>query len=125
MTLGVISIIMGGHIRVGFEDNLFYKKGELAKSNAQLIERIVRIARELGRRDCQPGQGQRDARHVSGPEASINLSCNSRLSKGANFSTQGGMDNLQVALNFKCPGILDILLVKFSIGDRKVVSSAI
>lgn len=43
------AILMGGHVRVGFEDNVFYKKGELAKSNAQLVERVVRIAGELGR----------------------------------------------------------------------------
>lgn len=43
------AIAMGGHLRVGIEDNIFYRKGEMAKSNAQLIERVVRIARELER----------------------------------------------------------------------------
>lgn len=40
---------MGGHIRVGLEDNLYYRKGEYALSNAQLIQHAVRIARELER----------------------------------------------------------------------------
>ncbi len=49
LPLAVQSLLMGGHVRVGFEDNIFYRKGELAQSNAQLVERVVRIARELGR----------------------------------------------------------------------------
>jgi 3-keto-5-aminohexanoate cleavage enzyme len=49
MGLTTPGICMGGNIRTGLEDNIYYGKGELAKSNAQLVERIVRIARELGR----------------------------------------------------------------------------
>ena len=49
MALTIPGICMGGNIRTGLEDNIYYRKGELAKSNAQLVERIVRIARELGR----------------------------------------------------------------------------
>jgi 3-keto-5-aminohexanoate cleavage enzyme len=49
LPLAVHAIAMGGHVRVGIEDNIYYRKGELAKSNAQLIERIVRIAREMDR----------------------------------------------------------------------------
>lgn len=45
----VIAIVSGGFVRVGFEDNVYYHKGELAKSNAQLVERISRIAKEVGR----------------------------------------------------------------------------
>ncbi|MBM7622634.1 3-keto-5-aminohexanoate cleavage protein [Sporohalobacter salinus] len=48
-SLAAIAIAMGGHVRVGFEDNIYYRKGELAKSNAQLVERIARIAKELDR----------------------------------------------------------------------------
>lgn len=44
-----MAILMGGQARAGFEDNVFYRPGELAKSNAQLIERLVRIAKEVGR----------------------------------------------------------------------------
>ena len=43
------ALVMGGHIRVGFEDNIYYHKGELANSNAQLVERIARLAKEFGR----------------------------------------------------------------------------
>ncbi len=42
------AIALGGFIRVGFEDNVYYAKGELAKSNAQLVERAVRISKEAG-----------------------------------------------------------------------------
>ncbi|GAB7093040.1 3-keto-5-aminohexanoate cleavage protein [Halolamina litorea] len=49
LPLTTMGIIMGGHVRVGLEDNLYYRKGEPATSNAQLVERTVRIAEELGR----------------------------------------------------------------------------
>jgi 3-keto-5-aminohexanoate cleavage enzyme len=49
LPLAAHSIVLGGHVRVGFEDNIYYRKGELAQSNAQLVERVVRIARELDR----------------------------------------------------------------------------
>src|SRR5260370_38085645 len=48
-TLGTIALAMGGHVRVGFEDNIYYRKGQLAKSNAELVARIVRLAQELDR----------------------------------------------------------------------------
>lgn len=43
------AVFMGGHVRVGFEDNIYYRKGELARSNALFVSRIARIAREAGR----------------------------------------------------------------------------
>ncbi len=54
LPLAVQALVMGGHVRVGFEDNVFYNKGELAKSNAQLVERVARIAKELGREVATP-----------------------------------------------------------------------
>jgi 3-keto-5-aminohexanoate cleavage enzyme len=42
------SITLGGWIRVGFEDNVYYAKGRLASSNAELVERAARIAAEAG-----------------------------------------------------------------------------
>jgi uncharacterized protein (DUF849 family) len=39
---------MGGNARVGMEDSLWLSKGVMAKSNADLVEKIVRIAREFG-----------------------------------------------------------------------------
>lgn len=53
-----IAIIMGYHVRVGLEDNVFYAPGQLAESNAQLVERIVRIAKELGRPIATPQQAR-------------------------------------------------------------------
>ena len=44
-----LALAMGGHVRVGFEDNVYYRKGELAKSNAEFVERAVRFAKELDR----------------------------------------------------------------------------
>jgi 3-keto-5-aminohexanoate cleavage enzyme len=58
LPLTTLSIILGGHVRVGLEDNVYYKRGELAKSNAQLVERIVRLASELGRDIATPSQAR-------------------------------------------------------------------
>ncbi|MBU6258745.1 MAG: 3-keto-5-aminohexanoate cleavage protein [Burkholderiales bacterium] len=49
LTLGTLAIALGGHVRVGFEDNIHFRKGELATSNAQLVERIAAIGRLLDR----------------------------------------------------------------------------
>lgn len=54
LPLAVQAMVMGGHVRVGFEDNIFYHKGKLASSNAQLVERVARIAKELGREIATP-----------------------------------------------------------------------
>ena len=42
------ALLAGGHVRVGLEDNIYLEKGVLAKSNAVLVEKGVRILRELG-----------------------------------------------------------------------------
>lgn len=49
LPLAAAAIVMGGHVRVGLEDNVYYAKGVLAKSNAELVARVVRLANELGR----------------------------------------------------------------------------
>jgi len=54
LPLALQALTLGGHVRVGFEDNIFYSKGVLASSNAQLVERVARIARELGREVASP-----------------------------------------------------------------------
>ena len=56
--LAVMAIIMGGNVRVGFEDNVYYSKGVLAESNAQLVERIARISKELGREIATPDEAR-------------------------------------------------------------------
>jgi 3-keto-5-aminohexanoate cleavage enzyme len=58
LTLGTIALALGGNVRVGFEDNIFYRKGQLAKSNAELVARIVRIAQELDRPLATPAQAR-------------------------------------------------------------------
>ncbi|MFC1942251.1 3-keto-5-aminohexanoate cleavage protein [Chloroflexota bacterium] len=50
----VLSIILGGHARVGMEDNLYLSKGIPAKSNAELVDRIARIGIDLGRTIATP-----------------------------------------------------------------------
>ena len=47
--MAAAAIAMGGNVRVGFEDNLYLSKGVLAKSNGELVEKVVRLAKELGR----------------------------------------------------------------------------
>ena len=56
--VATLSIMMGGHARVGMEDNIFVAKGVLAKSNADLVEKLVRIARELGREIATPDEAR-------------------------------------------------------------------
>ena len=48
-TLAAPAIAMGVNVRVGFEDNLYLERGVLAKSNGELVAKVVRIAKELGR----------------------------------------------------------------------------
>ncbi len=47
--MAAAGIAMGGNVRVGFEDNLYLSKGVLAKSNGELVDKVVRLAKELGR----------------------------------------------------------------------------
>lgn len=56
--LAVMAIILGGNVRVGFEDNIYYSKGVLAKSNAELVERVVRISKEIGREVATPDEAR-------------------------------------------------------------------
>jgi 3-keto-5-aminohexanoate cleavage enzyme len=53
------SILIGGNVRVGMEDNPYVSDGVLAKSNAELVEKIVRIARELGREIATPAEARK------------------------------------------------------------------
>ena len=54
----VMGILMGGHVRVGFEDNVYLSKGVLAKSNAELVEKVVRLAKEFGREIATPDEAR-------------------------------------------------------------------
>jgi 3-keto-5-aminohexanoate cleavage enzyme len=56
LQMAVLALAMGGHVRAGYEDNVYYEPGTLATSNAQLIERLVRLAREIGREIATPDE---------------------------------------------------------------------
>ncbi len=58
LPLNMAAIMLGGHARTGFEDNVYYSKGELAKSNAQLVERVARLSREFGREVATPDEAR-------------------------------------------------------------------
>ncbi|MBA4494022.1 3-keto-5-aminohexanoate cleavage protein [Paenactinomyces guangxiensis] len=58
LPMAVLGIVLGGHVRVGLEDNIYYRKGELA-TNAQLVERVARIAGELNREIATPDETRR------------------------------------------------------------------
>lgn len=52
------SLLLGGHVRVGLEDNLYYSQGRLA-NNVELVERIVRIIRDLGMEPATPAEARK------------------------------------------------------------------
>lgn len=63
--MAALGILMGGHVRVGFEDNVYLSKGVLAKSNGELVEKVVRLAKEFGREIANPAE----AREILGLKA--------------------------------------------------------
>jgi 3-keto-5-aminohexanoate cleavage enzyme len=71
LTVAVQALIMGGNVRVGLEDTAYFRKGEVARSNAQLVERVVRLSRELGREIATPAQSrailQLNRRRIANP----------------------------------------------------------
>ncbi|HOA34869.1 MAG TPA: 3-keto-5-aminohexanoate cleavage protein [Bacillota bacterium] len=58
LPMATAAILLGGHVRVGFEDNIYYEKGVLAESNAQLVERVARIARLHYREIATPDEAR-------------------------------------------------------------------
>ena len=58
LPLTTLATLMGGHVRVGLEDNIYYARGRKAKSNAELVARAVRIARELNREIATPAEAR-------------------------------------------------------------------
>ena len=67
LPITTIGLAMGLNVRVGMEDNVFYRRGELLENNAQLVERTVRIARELDREPATPDEA-REALGLRGRE---------------------------------------------------------
>jgi 3-keto-5-aminohexanoate cleavage enzyme len=59
LPMAMMALAMGGHIRVGMEDNIYYARGVMARTNAEFVERIVRIAREYGRKIATPEETRR------------------------------------------------------------------
>jgi len=57
LPMTTLATLMGGHVRVGLEDNVYYRKGEKA-DNAQLVRRAARIAHELNRNVATPHQAR-------------------------------------------------------------------
>jgi uncharacterized protein (DUF849 family) len=52
------SVLLGGHVRVGLEDNLYLSPGRLAPSNAALVEKAVQIVRSLGANIASPAEAR-------------------------------------------------------------------
>ena len=57
-TMAAHAILMGGHVRVGLEDNVYVRKGQLAPSNAALVERVAGIAKEFDRELANPDEAR-------------------------------------------------------------------
>ncbi|SFC65798.1 3-keto-5-aminohexanoate cleavage enzyme [Bacillus sp. OV322] len=80
LAINTMSILMGGHVRVGMEDSVYYRKGELAKTNAQFVERIVDLSRTLGREIATPNE----AREILG----LDQTRNTKVMKNASGSVE-------------------------------------
>jgi 3-keto-5-aminohexanoate cleavage enzyme len=59
LLLGNCAISMGGHVRVGAEDNIYYRKGQKIKSSAELVRRIAQLANVLDRPIASPHEARR------------------------------------------------------------------
>jgi len=58
LPITTMALSMGLNVRVGMEDNVYYRRGELVEHNARLVERTVRIARELEREPASPAEAR-------------------------------------------------------------------
>ena len=56
--IAAATIAMGGHVRVGFEDNVYMSKGVLAKSNGEMVERVVQLAKLMTREVATPAEAR-------------------------------------------------------------------
>ena len=59
MEMAAVAILLGGHVRVGFEDNVYLSKNVLANSNADLVEKVVKISHLLGRKVASPSEARK------------------------------------------------------------------
>lgn len=58
LPFATMGILFGGHIRVGLEDNVYFRRGELAESNAQLVKRVADLADRLERPLASPSEAR-------------------------------------------------------------------
>ena len=58
LPFAAMGLLFGGHVRVGLEDNVYFRRGELAESNAQLVERVADLAETLGRPVATPDEAR-------------------------------------------------------------------
>ena len=58
MKMGTAALLLGGNVRVGLEDSMYLEKGQLAKSNAEQVANIVRIAKALGIEPASPAEAR-------------------------------------------------------------------
>ncbi|MDD5466582.1 MAG: 3-keto-5-aminohexanoate cleavage protein [Anaerolineales bacterium] len=66
--MAAMAMALGGHVRTGLEDNVYIEKGVLASGNAQMVEKMVRLAREIGREPATPAETREMLRLRSGGE---------------------------------------------------------
>ena len=87
MPLTTIATAIGLHIRVGMEDNVFYRRGQLLHDNAELVRRAVRIAAELERRPATPAEAREllgvRGRGPGAPPTSVGRAAGEQVPAGA------------------------------------------
>jgi len=59
LPIGAVAMTLGGHVRVGMEDNIFLSRGELLKTNADLVRRVATIARALNIEVAKPDEARK------------------------------------------------------------------
>lgn len=59
LEMNTLGIVLGGHVRTGLEDNIYFSKGKLAEGNAPLVERLVRISESLDRPIANPNEARK------------------------------------------------------------------
>jgi 3-keto-5-aminohexanoate cleavage enzyme len=58
LAMNMVAILEGGHVRTGMEDNVYFRRGQLVDGNGQFVERVVQLAREVGRPVATPAQAR-------------------------------------------------------------------
>ena len=58
LRMNLLSALLGGHVRTGLEDNIYMRRGELATSNAQLVQRVVELLKAMEQQIATPAQAR-------------------------------------------------------------------